>query len=93
VSDKLPISDYIESSLEGNLANTCPDLSRNDRRAKISAWQEDLNQRGVQADYIYAQVIHFWKGRSESGIKSLPAYNPYATDPLMKRAAQNQSYA
>jgi methylase of polypeptide subunit release factors len=88
VNTKSPIADYIKFTLDGNLKNTCPELSSRDRAQKIAAWQESLRQQQVPASFLYGQIIRFWKGRAETGITHMPAYNPLNTDPLVVRTMQ-----
>ncbi|MBD0325623.1 MAG: hypothetical protein ICV68_04290, partial [Pyrinomonadaceae bacterium] len=85
VNDKSPLADYVKSSLDGNLKNTCPELTAETRQQKIAAWLETLRQQGTASDYLYGQIIRFWKGRSHSGLDHMPAYNPQVTDPLVMK--------
>jgi len=88
VNDKFTLDEYVTSTLEGNLINTCPELSADERREKTAAWREELRDRGVSAEYLYGQIIRFWNGRAEVGLANLPAYNPYLSDPLVAKATQ-----
>ncbi|HKP71564.1 MAG TPA: methyltransferase [Pyrinomonadaceae bacterium] len=93
VNDKFTLDEYIVATLDGNLINTCPELTVEQRQQKIAAWQEELRQKGVEAGYIYGQILRFWKGRPEVGMTNLPSYNPYMTDPLVSKAMQAKASA
>lgn len=86
VHDKATIDEYINATLNGNLLNTCPELTADQRQQKITAWQEDLKQREVLSDFMYGQIVRFWKGKSEAGMANFPSYNLSTTDPLVARA-------
>jgi Methyltransferase small domain len=83
VNDKFPLSEYMKVTLDGNLSTTCPEVSPEERKRKIAAWQVELQRLGVPADYVYSQIIHFRKGVGEAKLIQLPGYNPYMTDPLV----------
>lgn len=84
VSDKIPLPNYINSTLERKLQQVSPDLSVEGRNQKIAGWYDNLRQQGVSTDFIYEQMIRFWNGRSEIGVTHMPIYNPLLTDPLVK---------
>lgn len=93
VNDKFTIDDYISANLDGNLLNTCPELTPKQRQEKITAWQDDLRRRNVRADYMYGQILRFWKGKVDVGMANLPTYNPTMTDPLVARASVAKAVA
>lgn len=93
VNDKTPMDAYVSQVLIPNLMNTCPEVTAEQREAKVAAWREELRRRAVPAEYIYGQIIRFWKGRPEVGVAHLPVYNPDLSDPLLSGAAYLQSHA
>jgi len=85
VTDKVAMPDYINSTLEHHLQQIRPDLSEQERQQRMAAWCDNLRQQDGSADFIYEQMIRFWNGRSEIGVRHMPIYNPLITDPLVKR--------
>jgi SAM-dependent methyltransferase len=87
VTEKAPIDQYIDQALDKNLSWTSPELTATERQAKIGEWQAELGRQGVPAEYIYGQILRFWKGRPEVGMAHIASYEPTLTDPLMSRAS------
>lgn len=93
VNDKTSIDYYVSQTLIPNIINTCPEVTAEQRDAKVAAWREELRRRAVPAEYVYGQILRFWKGKPEVGIAHLPVYSPHLTDPLLAGAVYTDATA
>jgi hypothetical protein len=91
VHDKLPIQSYLDNGLESMIRYSCPEISRDERRAKIAAWYGDLQRRGVPASYTYTQIIKVRRVNVPAGMINLPIYHPLLTDPLIARTSLSRA--
>lgn len=90
VGDKIPLADYISVFLERKLAWARPDLSSEARQQALASWQKTLQQQDIPADFVYEQLVRFWKGHGEFGLTHMPIYNPELTDPLVMKTTVAQ---
>lgn len=87
VNDKTPFELYVTQALIPNVIHSCPEVSAEQLDERVAAWREELRRQAVPAEYIYGQILRFWKGKPEVGMAHLPVYSPHMTDPLLAGAA------
>ncbi|MGD0094912.1 MAG: methyltransferase [Terracidiphilus sp.] len=83
-----PLEKYVDNSLRPNLISTCPELTSEDREAKIRKWVDEIAALGGSGDLLYDQII--WIRRSSPGkLDNVLAFDRNLCDPLFRQVAES----